>query len=74
MAKKSMQQMRSEEFPQYCDYSCKFSAFADPCAVGACRRDVGVWCSRANRLHSKHTKCLFWPIGEDETANSKNSV
>jgi hypothetical protein len=51
----------TEEYPQYCDYSCPHSAFSDPCAVGACRRDVGVWCSKARRLHSKHARCLFRP-------------
>jgi hypothetical protein len=59
-----------EEFPQYCDYSCRYSAFSDPCAVGACRRDVGVWCSKAQRLHSKHARCLFRPQFVDENGLS----
>ncbi len=50
---------RGEEFPLYCDYSCPHADFSDPCAVGACRRDVGVWCVKAQRLHNKHARCLF---------------
>jgi hypothetical protein len=57
---------RSEEYPLYCDYSCPHSAFSDPCAVGACRRDVGVWCGKARRLHSKHARCLFRPADPAE--------
>ncbi|MDT8325628.1 MAG: hypothetical protein RRA94_16050 [Bacteroidota bacterium] len=50
---------REESFPLYCDYSCAHADFSDPCAVGACRRDVGVWCRKAGRLHNKHARCLF---------------
>ncbi len=50
---------KEEEFPLYCDYSCPHADFSDPCAVGACRRDVGVWCGKARRFHNKHARCLF---------------
>lgn len=48
-----------EEFPLYCDFSCPHADFSDPCAVGACRRDIGVWCGKARRFHNKHARCLF---------------
>ncbi|MBE0645920.1 MAG: hypothetical protein IH600_17700 [Bacteroidetes bacterium] len=64
-----MKTTKTDEFPRYCDYSCKYSAFSDPCAVGACRREVGVWCSKANRLHNKHARCLFRPAGEEDDNN-----
>ena len=48
-----------QEFPLYCDYSCPHADFSDPCAVGACRRDIGVWCGKAGRFHNKHARCLF---------------
>lgn len=48
-----------ERFPLYCDFSCIHADFSDPCAVGACRRDMGVWCKKAGRLHGKHARCLF---------------
>jgi hypothetical protein len=45
--------------PVYCDFSCEHAAFSDPCAVGACRRDVGVWCNAARRYNTKHARCLL---------------
>ena len=47
------------ELPLYCDYSCPHADFSDPSAVGACRRDIGVWCGKAGRFHNKHARCLF---------------
>lgn len=57
--KENTRDTRSENYPLYCDYSCPHADFSDPCAVGACRRDVGVWCRKAERLHNKHARCLF---------------
>ena len=61
-----MKKKTEDKYPHYCDYSCRYSAFSDPCAVGACRRDVGVWCGKARRLHSKHAPCLFRPKGDSD--------
>ena len=56
----SPEKARNEpEYPVYCDYSCPHADFTDPCAVGACRRDVGVWCARAGKFNNKHARCLF---------------
>lgn len=49
----------AETYQDYCDFSCPHAAFSDPCAVGACRRDIGVWCRKAGRYHNKHARCLF---------------
>jgi hypothetical protein len=73
MAKKPVNPTQTEEFPRYCDYSCRYSDFADPSVVGACRREVGVWCGKAKQLHGKHTRCLFRPIGDEDEARSMNS-
>ncbi len=45
-------------FPDFCDYYCKYSAFADPSAIGACRKDLAVWCKFLNKYNNKHNKCL----------------
>lgn len=47
------------DYPEYCDYSCPYAGFADAAAVGACRRDVGVWCEAAGRHNNKHTRCIM---------------
>lgn len=47
-------------FPMFCDFSCPHADFAAPDSVGACRRDVGVWCKKAKRHHTKHARCLFF--------------
>lgn len=47
-----------KDLPLYCDYSCKFADFTDPNCVGACRRDIAVWCKILNRYNNKHTRCL----------------
>ncbi|MBI5645968.1 MAG: hypothetical protein HY962_03475 [Ignavibacteriae bacterium] len=49
----------AEAIPPHCDFSCQYAAFGDPSAVGACRRDVGVWCKAAMRYNNKHARCLF---------------
>lgn len=54
-----MKNRTSAGIPLYCDFSCEHAAFSDPCAVGACRRDVGVWCNAARRYHTKHARCLL---------------
>jgi len=45
-------------FPQFCDYSCKYSAFTDPEAIGACRKDLAVWCKHFKRYNNKNNKCF----------------
>ncbi len=46
-------------YPRFCDFSCPHAEFSDPSAVGACRRDIGVWCGKADRYHNKNARCLF---------------
>ncbi len=47
------------EYPLFCDFNCAYADFGSPDVVGACRRDVGVWCKKAKRYHAKHARCLF---------------
>jgi hypothetical protein len=66
-----MKKAASVGIPVYCDFSCEHAAFSDPCAVGACRRDVGVWCNATRRYNNKHARCLLrmdTPLSEPSKA------
>ena len=58
MAKKRIENKIKFDFPMFCDYSCKQSAFSDPAAIGACRKELGVWCKYFNRYNNKNNKCF----------------
>lgn len=47
-----------EDLPKYCDYFCKYAAFTDPNAVGACRRELAVWCTKIKKYNNKNNKCI----------------
>ena len=47
-----------ETFPVYCDYSCKFADFSDPNAIGACRKELAVWCTLLQKYNNKNNKCI----------------
>ena len=51
--------------PEYCDFSCRYAKFGDPCVVGACRKDIGVWCMLEGRFNRKHAYCLARPAAEN---------
>jgi len=53
-----MQRKNKEELPSFCDYTCKYAAFTDPNSVGACRRELAVWCKKFKRYNNKNNKCL----------------
>ena len=63
------------QLPDYCDFSCAYAGFGDPCSVGACRREVGVWCALEHRFNNKHARCLVKRTHEkpDADSNSKHS-
>jgi hypothetical protein len=44
--------------PLYCDYSCSYAKFAQPDAVGACRRDLAVYCKKFKRYNNKNSRCF----------------
>jgi hypothetical protein len=50
--------LRAQALPVYCDFSCPHAAFPPADAVGACRREVGVYCSLLNRYNNKNGACL----------------
>ena len=55
---KSKKKNTKENFPEYCDYSCKYAAFTDPAAIGACRKELAVWCKHFRKYNNKNNKCF----------------
>ncbi|MCZ7601991.1 MAG: hypothetical protein M5R37_03950 [Melioribacteraceae bacterium] len=45
-------------FPSHCDFSCKHADFTDPNSIGACRKELAVWCKHFKRYNNKHNKCF----------------
>ncbi len=50
--------LKGENFPQYCDFDCRHAAFAPPDAVGACRKEQGVYCLAFATYNNKNARCL----------------
>ena len=50
--------------PQYCDYTCAHASFPPADAVGACRKEVGVYCTLLSRYNNKNGACLARAKGE----------
>jgi hypothetical protein len=50
--------VRTDPFPLYCDFSCMYAKFAQPDAVGACRRDLAVYCKKFKRYNNKNSQCI----------------
>lgn len=49
---------RPDTLPMFCDYTCPHAAFPPADAVGACRREIAVWCTLAKKFNNKHARCL----------------
>jgi hypothetical protein len=49
---------RTPSFPLFCDFTCSYAQFAEPDAVGACRRELAVFCTKFNRHHNKNSTCI----------------
>ena len=59
MPKKAKQtKSKKIKFPQYCDYSCEFADFGDPKSIGACRKELAVWCNHFEKYNNKNNKCF----------------
>jgi hypothetical protein len=58
MGKKKKVKTGKIEFPTFCDYSCEYAAFSDPAAIGACRKELGVWCKCFKRYNNKNNRCF----------------
>ena len=58
MAKEKNAKQNITTFPVYCDFSCEHADFSDPDTIGACRKDLAVWCKHFKRYNNKHNKCF----------------
>jgi len=56
--KRKIKNTEIKNLPNYCDYSCKYAEFTDPTAIGACRKELAVWCSILEKYNNKNAKCL----------------
>jgi hypothetical protein len=45
-------------FPSYCDLNCKFAAFSSPETIGACMKEISIWCRYNKKYNLKHNKCI----------------
>ena len=50
-----------DELPLFCDFTCRFAAFAPADVSGACRREQAVYCRLAGRFNNKLNRCLRRP-------------
>ena len=59
MAKaKQAAKIDKKALPVFCDYSCKYAEFSDPNAIGACRKELAVWCTLLKKYNNKNNKCI----------------
>ncbi|MGA9119047.1 MAG: hypothetical protein WB699_06740 [Bacteroidota bacterium] len=52
------------DLPLFCDYTCPHAAFAPADAVGACRKELAVYCSLLEKFNNKNTRCLARKLGD----------
>jgi hypothetical protein len=45
------------DLPKYCDFICPQASFAPNDAVGACRREMAVYCNLLARYNNKNAHC-----------------
>jgi len=59
MAKRQFSSKRLDiaGLPQYCDFSCPHASFAPNDAVGACRKELAVYCNLLAKYNSKNARC-----------------
>jgi hypothetical protein len=44
--------------PQFCDFSCTHANFCQPDAIGACRKDLAVYCTLYKSYNNKNSSCM----------------
>jgi hypothetical protein len=43
----------------FCDYSCKYADFSNPASIGACRKELSVYCKKVKKYNLKNSCCLL---------------
>jgi len=46
------------ELPLFCDYSCTHASFAPGDAIGACRKELAVYCTLLEQFNNKNSRCI----------------
>jgi hypothetical protein len=46
------------ELPLFCDYSCTHASFAPDDAIGACRKELAVYCTLLEQFNNKNSRCI----------------
>jgi len=46
------------ELPAFCDFQCPHASFPPADAVGACRREQGVYCTLFKEFNNKNAACI----------------
>lgn len=57
--KKENNKYPKNNYPMYCDYSCKYASFTSPEVTGACRRDLSVYCKLKKKYNNKNSRCFI---------------
>ena len=58
MSKRKSKAENKIEFPLFCDFSCNYADFSDPESIGACRKELSVWCTHFKRYNNKNNRCF----------------
>ncbi|MEK9137204.1 MAG: hypothetical protein AAB393_08780, partial [Bacteroidota bacterium] len=48
--------MNIAALPMFCDYMCVHASFPPPDAVGACRKEVAVYCTLLKKYNNKNAR------------------
>ncbi|GAB6282945.1 MAG: hypothetical protein STSR0008_16970 [Ignavibacterium sp.] len=65
MRKLKIKDIPINQFPLFCDYSCKYAKFTSKDVIGDCRKELAVYCSFFSRrdgypkkYNNKNSKCI----------------
>jgi hypothetical protein len=45
------------DLPKYCDFNCPHASFAPDDVVGACRRELAIYCNLIAKYNNKNSRC-----------------
>ena len=55
---KKLPEAHQAELPVFCDYTCTYAAFAPDDAIGACRKELAVYCTLLEQFNNKNSRCI----------------
>ncbi|MGB2958277.1 MAG: hypothetical protein WBG01_01925 [Bacteroidota bacterium] len=54
----TIQEASPPDLPLFCDYSCTHASFAPDDAIGACRKELAVYCTLLEQFNNKNSRCI----------------